>query len=532
MSILKNVATVGAATIVSRILGFVRDAMIASVLGTGLVADAFVVAFRLPNLIRRLFAEGSFNTVFVPLYARRLADEGEAGAARFARDVTSILAPVVCLVTLLAIVLSPWLVQALAVGFGVGTPKYDLTVTLTRLCFPYLAAMSLAGLLGGILAANRQFLVPALAPVMLNLVLVSVLLAITWSGLALSSLAGLALAAGVTVAGLCQLTLVAVGVARAGFGFRPGRPRLTPDVRQLMHLALPGMLAGGVTQINIVIGTTIASLQAGAVSYLYYADRVYQLPLGVVGIAIGLVLLPEIVHHIRRDRDDLALDSQNRSLEFAGLLIIPATIGLLVAAHPVVEVLFERGAFGPRDTDMTAEALEAYACGLPAFVMVKIFAPAYFARLDMHTPMWIGIGAMLVNVALSLVLFPRFGHVGIALGTTVAGWMNAGTLWWILMRRGEWRADGALETRLPRMFVAGLVMGAAVWLAGRGLDGWLGAENLLAVKIAALAGLVGGGVGVFALMALWLGAVDTAAILRATRRSAPAEPAVPDIPID
>eukprot|EP01037_Dinobryon_pediforme_P030419 gene30419-34495_t len=338
---------------------------------------------------------------------------------------------------------------------------------MTRLCFPYLAFMSLTGLLGSILSAHRRFLAPSFAPVLLNIVLIGTLLAIAAAGLGRSPQAGYWLSAGVSLAGLSQLAMVGAVVWRCGLGFRWQMPRITASVRQLTALALPGFLAGGVTQINIVIGTAIASLQSGAVAYLYYADRIYQLPLGVVGIAIGTVLLPELVHRIRIDRADLALDTQNRSLEFALLLTIPACIGLLIAAHPVVEVLFERGAFGPRDTDMTAVALAGFAVGLPAFVMVKVFTPTFFARLDMRTPMWIGILAVVVNTGLGLALFPILGHVGIALATSAAGWVNALMLWGVLLWRGEWRADGALEYRLPRTLAAGLGMGLAVWILAR-----------------------------------------------------------------
>ena len=533
MSLLKSFVTVGGATVASRILGFVRDAMIAGALGTGPVADAFVVAFRLPNLFRRLFAEGAFNSAFVPLYARSLKSEGEAGAARFAAEIASVLLILVSSVTALAMLIAPLLVDLLAVGFRADPAKFDLTVSFTRICFPYLACMSMAGLFGGILAAHDRFLLPSLAPVLLNLITIAALFVVFGAGLTRMPQSGLVLSVSVTVAGLAQVMLVVIGVWRAGLGFSWRLPRFTGSVRHLARLAVPGMLGGGVTQINIVIGTTIASMQAGAVSYLYYADRIYQLPLGIVGIAIGMVLLPEIVRRIRMDRDDLAIDSQNRSLELSMLLTIPAAIGLFVAARPIVEVLFEREAFGPRDTDMTSAALMGFALGLPAFVMVKVFSPAFFARLDMRTPMWIGIGVMLVNVAVSIALFPSLGHVGIALATSLAGWINAIALWAILVRRGEWRTDGPLETRLPRMLIAGLAMGLIVWVLGRVLEGWLGAENPLYIKMFALASLVATGVAGFAGIGLWIGAIDWHGLADALHREGPAERSgLPDVGFD
>ena len=519
--LLRNFMTVGGATLASRVLGFVRDTMIAAELGTGPVADAFFVAFRLPNLFRRLFAEGAFNSAFVPLYARTLEHEGEEAARGFARETFSMLLLTVATVSALAMIGAPWLVGALAPGFLDTGGKFDFTVFLTRLCFPYLACMSLTGLFSGLLNAHGRFFAAAMAPVLLNLVLIAVLLAIAASGRAQTSEAGVILSFGVAVAGLAQLGMVALAAVRAGYGFRLAPPRWTAGVARLARVGLPGLVAGGVTQINIAIGTVVASLQAGAVSYLYYADRVYQLPLGIVGIAIGVVLLPEVARTVRQDRHDLAFEAQNRALEFAAVLTLPAAVALVVAAHPIVEVLFERGAFGARDTAETARALAAYGAGLPAFVLVKVLSPAFFAREDTKTPMLIGIAVMIANVTLSVALFGAFGALAVALAATASGWLNAGLLFVVLMKRGHWRTDGEVERRLPRVLLAAVVMGAVVAVLGGALQPWMGAENPLATKILALGTLVGVGIGLFFAAAQAMGAVDLRDVVKLlTRRSA------------
>ncbi|MEJ1159665.1 murein biosynthesis integral membrane protein MurJ [Prosthecomicrobium sp. N25] len=525
MSLVRNFMSVGAATLASRVLGFLRDTLIAAALGTGPVADAFVVAFRLPNLFRRLFAEGAFNAAFVPLYARVLEAEGEGGARRFAADVLAVLLVAVLAFSGLAMLAAPGLVWVLAPGFAADPEKFGLATLLTRICFPYLAAMALIALMGGILNAHRRFLAAALAPVLLNLVLIAALLAALSAGLARTREAGIWLAAGVSLAGLAQLALVTVAVSRAGWAPRLVRPRWTPSVARLLRLAVPGAIAGGIAEINIVVGTMIASLSAGSVAFLYYADRVYQLPLGLVGVAVGTVLLPEIARQLRADREDLALAAQNRSLEFAAVLTLPAAVALVVAAQPIVEVLFERGAFGPQDTQATAEALLGFGYGLPAFVFVKVFAPGFFAREDTRTPMVVGAVSVAVNVALSLALYPVFEHVAIALATSAAGWVNALLLWGLLVRRGHWRADGELEHRLPRIAGAAAAMGVVVWLLADLLEGWTGAENPLPVKLGALALLCGSGFVVFFALAHLMGGVDLRRLraLVARERTAAAE---------
>ena len=385
-------------TLASRVLGFVRDMLIASVLGTGAVADAFFVAFRFPNLFRRLFAEGAFNAAFVPLFAKRLEGEGREAARSFAREALAALTAVLLILTAVAEITMPGLMYYIAPGFADTPDKYDLAVKLTRITFPYLLCVSLVALLSGMLNALHRFALAAFAPVLLNIVFIIVLGGLVMSGERNSPQAGEALAWAVFVGGVVQLLALVYGARREGMGLKLQRPRLTEGVRKLVVLAIPGIIAGGITQINILIGTIIATLQDKAVSWLYYADRIYQLPLGVVGIAIGIVLLPDLSRKLRAGDGDGAIDAKNRSLEFAMLLTLPAAVALVAAPEPIIRVLFERGAFTDADATATAAALAAFAVGLPAFVAIKVFSPGFFAREDTRTPMIYAGISVIVNI--------------------------------------------------------------------------------------------------------------------------------------
>lgn len=505
----RSFATVGGLTMISRVLGFVRDILIASALGSGAIADAFFVAFRFPNLFRRLFAEGAFNAAFVPLFAKRLHGEGTSEATSFAEESMSVLFFALVVFSLICIVAMPWLMLVLAPGFTTDPEKYDLAVLLTRIAFPYLLCMSLVALLSGILNSMHRYWAAAAAPILLNAVLIAAITLAIILGHAQTPAAGIILSIGVSVAGLAQFAMLWIAVGRTGLRLRLRRPRLTPGVKRLIHLGIPGLISGGITQINIAVGTIIASLQAGAVSYLYYADRLYQLPLGIVGIAIGVVLLPDLSRRLRAGDHQAAMDSQNRSVEFGLLLTLPAAVALAVAAEPIIRVLFERGAFLPADTAATAPALAAFAFGLPGFVLIKVFQPAFFAREDTKTPMRFAAVNMIVNVIGSLVLFYAFDrlgyhpHIGIALATSLAGWLNAAFLWAALVRTDEFSADRRLLRSLPLIILASAIMGAVLWLALGALAPYLSASAPIYVRFAALAGLVGtGGVVYFGIIML------------------------------
>jgi putative peptidoglycan lipid II flippase len=516
MSLLKNFATVGSATATSRVLGFVRDILIAAALGAGPVADAFFVAFRFPNLFRRLFAEGAFNSAFVPLFAKALEGEGDEAAKRFGEEALAVLLTALLVVTALAEIAMPVIMYVLAPGFVSDPEKYDLAVLLTRIAFPYLGLVSLVAFYSGVLNARGRFAVAAFAPALLNVVLIAALVVVFQYGYANHPAAGIVLSWATLVGGVLQLAAVGFAAARDGMRFRFRAPRLSPPVKRLWALAVPGVLAGGVTQINIVVGTMIASLIPGAVSYLYYADRIYQLPLGVVGIAIGIVLLPDLSRQLRSGRMDLVDHSQNRSLEFAMALTLPAAIALVVMANPIIAILFQRGSFDAADTVATAGALAAFAVGLPAFVLIKVFSPGFFAREDTRTPMIFAGIAVAVNIVLSLALFPFLAQVGIAIATSFAGWVNAALLAGTLSRRGQFAADALLRRRLPLLALASILMGICLYVAMLGAASALVDSNVL-VRIAAVGSLVAGGVVLFALFCHLTGAVDFRQSLKTIR---------------
>ncbi len=502
MALLRAAATVGGFTMASRVLGFVRDLVFAALLGAGPVADAFLVAFRLPNLFRRLFAEGAFASAFVPMFSARLQQEGRSAALAFAEEALAVLFAALLVFTVLAEAFMPLLVLALAPGFLDQPERFGPAVLFSRLTFPYLLCMALLAFFAGILNSFYRFAIPSAAPILLNIVLIAALaVSALWTGAP-----GLALAIGVCAAGFGQLALILWDMRRAGLRVRLRFPRLTRSVRRLLALLVPGTLSAGVLQINLLIGTMIASLlPTGAVAWLHYADRIYQLPLGVVGIALGTALLPRLSRTLRAGDSAGAADDMNRAVEVAMLLSLPAAAALLAMPGAVAGALFERGAFSPADTQATAAAIAAFAAGLPAFVLVRVLQPGFFARSDMRTPLRITIVAVALNTGLSLALFREFGHVGIAAATSAAAWANTAMLWMTLRRLGHCRADRRLVSRLPRAAAAAAVMAGAL-IAGLEVAGpWAAGGE--AARAGMLAALCGGGFAVFVLAALGLGAV-------------------------
>ncbi len=506
-ALLHAVATVGGITLISRVLGFLRDMLMAAVLGAGPLADAFLVAFKLPNFLRRLFAEGAFSAGFVPLFARLIEHDGRASARDFAEQVQALLALVLAVVVALGLLAMPWLVAALAPGFAGDGLRQASAIELSRITFVYILFIALVALYGGVLNALGRFAAAAAAPIVLNTVLLLALLA----SLALGGSAAHWLAWGVALAGAAQLAWLALALRRAGWILRLRRPRLTPEIRRLFGLILPGLLGAGVAQLSLFADVVFASLlPAGALSYLYYADRLAQLPLGVIGVAVGTALLPLLARQLRAGELAAAAASQNRAIELALLLTLPAAVGLAVLAEPIVTVLFARGAFDPAAASATAQALAAYALGLPAYVLIKVLAPGFFAREDTRTPVVLALWALAANVVLALALLGPLRHVGIALATALSAWLNAGLLAAGLWRRGLWRSDPRLGQRLPRIAAAAAGMALLVWQAER----WLAPLP----PALALAGAIGlGGAGFFALAQL-LGGLDGRALGRHLRR--------------
>ena len=482
--------TVGLWTLLSRVFGFVRDIMIAAYLGAGPVTDAFFVAFSLPNMFRRFFAEGAFNFAFVPIFAKK--HEAGEGAEQFARDAFWGMAALLLVFTGVAILAMPALVFAMASGFAQDA-RFEMAVEFGRVAFPYIFFISLTALLSGMLNAIGRFTAAAAAPVLLNVVFVAALLLAGWLGWPM----GPTLAWAVPVAGVAQLALLWVAVQRAGFAMRFQRPRLTPELKRLAVIAAPAVLAGGVVQINLLVGRQVASFTEKAVSWLNYADRLYQLPLGVVGIAVGVVLLPELSRRLRAGEAGAGQHAFNRGLEFALMLTLPSAVALAVIAQPLVSVLFGRGAWTEADTTATALALAVYAAGLPAFVLHKVLQPLYYARHDTKRPFQYAVASMLVNAAIAIGLMGVIGFVAAALATSAAAWIMVWQLWRGSRAMGqEASLDEQMRRRLWRIVLAAIVMGAVLHGLQWALAPWLGAGGVRYLALLAL--IVGGSVTYFA----------------------------------
>lgn len=513
MVLLRSIATVGGMTMVSRVFGFIRDVLIAGVLGAGPVADAFFVAFRFPNLFRSLFAEGAFTAAFVPIFAGILEADGEAKARRFAEQAFSVLLWMLLVFVVAVEIAMPFAIMVLAPGFGDDPAKFALAVTFSRIVFPYLLFISLVALVAGVLNSLGRFAAAAATPILLNLFMIA---AVLWLA-PHAETAGHALAWGVAAAGVGQFVWLMIACGRAGVWLRLRRPRLTPQVRTLLKRAVPVAVGAGIYQVNMMVNTMIASvLPSGAVSYLFYADRIHQLPIGVVGVAVGTALLPLLSRQLRAGQDAAAHHSQNRALEFAILLTLPAAAAMMVIAEPIITTLFQRGAFTAADADATAATLIAMAVGLPAYMLVKSLTPGYFARHDTKTPVKIAAVTVVLNIVLNLVLMWPLLYVGVALATSLSAWANAVLLGVILYRRGHLKIDARLRARLPRMVLATVTMAAALALLEWGFAGWLDGDH--GHRIAALAILVAGGLASFALCAQAFGAAGWADV-RALRRS-------------
>ncbi len=511
ISLMRSILTVGGWTLLSRGAGFARDMMMAAYLGAGPVADAFNVAFSLPNMFRRFFAEGAFNMAFVPMFAKKL-ESGE-DARGFASDAFSALTAVLLLFTLIGTLAMPWLVWAMASGFA-GDARFDMAVMFGQISFSYILFISLVALLSGVLNTYGHFTEAGFVPVLMNLMFIAAMGLAVYLGWDM----GLTLAWTVPVTGVAQLAFTWYSAHRLGFRLALRLPRWTPDLRRLAMIAAPAVLAGGVVQINLLIGRQVASYTEGAVSWLVYADRLYQLPLGVVGIAIGTVLLPDLSRRLRAGDAEGSRQSFNRGTEFALLLTVPAAVALVVIALPLTTVLYQRGAFGPDDAANTAMALAAYGLGLPAFVLHKVLQPLFYAREDTRSPFRYAVISMVVNVVFAVALAPVIGFLAAALATSVAGWIMVWQLWHGSRKMGEAaHLDARARRRLPRIFAAALAMGVVLYglviLLGPALgsDGW---------RYLALAGLTFGGMLAYFALGSLIGAFSLNDIKSAMRRKA------------
>ncbi len=519
MRLIKSTAIIASLTLFSRVLGLVRDTLMTRYLGAGPVTDALITAFKIPNTFRRIFAEGAFNAAFVPLYARRIEEEGNEEADGFASEALAALFVIVALLVIVFELTMPWTLNLFGIGldrvggeagaFPAGLAPYELAVLLAQITMPYLLLMSLTSLFSGILNTRHHFAVASFAPVLLNVVLIGVLAAMMKTGWNQAQLA-LFLCVGMAVSGFLQLWMVFWACRKAGVKIGFKRPRLTPGVRRLFILGVPGMLAAGITHINIMVSNSIATLQTSAASWLYWADRLYQLPLGMIGIAMGIALLPALSRRLRSGDEQGAKTSLNRAMEIAAFLTLPAAAALAAMPEFLVGGLFERGAFTASDTQATGMALRMFAFGLPAFVLIKVLTPAFFARENTKTPMLYAGMSAAINLVLGYILFVKLGFWGLAVATSIASWVNVFFLTRALLRNGNFKPDTSLLSRLPRIALASVLMGIFVWWLAQYFAPMLG-QGLL--KNYLLLGLVSGaGFVLYALAALGLRAYSPADI--------------------
>lgn len=525
MTLGRAIATVGGFTLVSRVAGFIRDIVLSAVLGSGAIADAFFVAFKLPNFFRRLFAEGAFSAAFVPLFARELQAGGHAAAIDFARQAQAALLVVLLPFCALLILAMPGVMALLAPGLANEPATFDLAVEFGRITFPYLLFIALTSLYGGVLNSLERFAHVAATPILLNLTLIAAVLGLT----PFLPNSGYAAALGVAVAGIVQWLWLLAACAREGVGLRLVRPRWSERVARLVKLATPVAIGGGVQQISVVLDVVWASLlPVGTISALYYADRIAQLPLGVVGVAIGTALLPLLARQLRAGETDSAMANQNRAIEVGLLFSLPAAVALWLLSEPIVRMLFERGRFGAEDTWRAAGALAAFAIGLPAFVLVKALTPGFFAREDTKTPLYIAVASIAANVALNLAFLfgTSLAHVGIALASSLSGWLNAVLLAAVLLLHRHWVPDGRLMSRASRMIAATLGMGGALWLVLMPLGPALARADLGGVL--ALLGLCVVGAAVYGMLGTLMGIVNLSELRGMMRRQPGLRSAAPD----
>ena len=520
MSLIRSTGIIGGLTMVSRIFGFVRDMLLARVLGAGLAADAYQLAFRLPNTFRRLFAEGAFSVAFVPMFSRKLVEEdGEAKAERFSEDVLSVFLWVLLAFSSIAIMLMPAIVWLLADDFAEIPGKFDLAVLLSRLTFPYLFFISLVSLLTGILNSRSRFGPGAFAPVLFNLTLIGGII-LGWhlrGPTGDDRIVVLVLSVAVSLSGLVQLIYLWWRVRREGFRLEIRRPRFTPDVRELGRVILPATFGAGIYQLSQLIDTYFATaLPQGSLTLLAMGDRLNQMPLGIVGIALGTAILPMLSRHIMTDDRAGAARIQSNAVDLAMLLTLPAAAALWVCAPAFVYGFFVGGRFTPADGAITVNIVRALVAGLPAYVLIKIFQPAFFARKDTRTPVYVAAAALTLNVVLILLLIEPYGIVGLAAATAGSAWINAGSLYFLLHRRDHFRLQAALIGRIARQIVSTVLMSLALWWLVRAFAGSF--TGSVWERAIAIVTLVVAGLAVYAVAGYATGALDRERLAPLLRR--------------
>ncbi|MCB1230307.1 MAG: murein biosynthesis integral membrane protein MurJ [Verrucomicrobiae bacterium] len=510
---LRNLFNLSGLTLVSRVLGLIRDMMVLHFLGTGPASAAWMVAFRFPNLFRRVFGEGAFNSAFVPMYSGRLEESGEEVADRFGSKTLSLMFVILSVTCVIAFIFMEPITKIQMLGSPEET--YELAVTLSRITVVYLIFVCLMAAFSGILNSRGSFAPPAIAYIMLNVVFIAGLsLVATRTGNPEYVLSWC-----VVVAGVIQLAIVVIAALRRGATFRPVKPHIDGDMKRLGALMGPGLVSAGVQQLNLIVGFAVASYQTGAIPFLYTADRVNQLPLGIIGIAFGVILLPEITKHLRGERHAQARRTMAQGIEFSLMISLPAMVALIAIPEAIINGLFHSGKFTSEDVHQTGLALAAFSLGSPAYILVRVLQPGYYAREDTKTPMRFTIITALVNTALCVPLFLLMKHVGCALATSIAGWVNVALLFFGLKKLGFIELIPGFTTRLLRMLLSSALMGAAVWWIAKFAEPWLYADSrilrLTSVMIVAMIGLL-----VYLVFVL-LTRVTTIAELKARFRRAP-----------
>lgn len=519
MNLTRALGSVGGLTLASRVLGLVRDTLFARFIGASFASDAFLIAFRLPNMFRALFAEGAFAAVFVPMFNHKVAAKDGGGlkdGVSFAEDALSVLLPVLIVMTIVMEIAAWPVTWLLSGGFNdASADQFAFAVELSRITFPYLLFISLVSLLGGILNSLHRFWVNAAAPILLNLTLIAALL-LFHSHEPLFTARNQAIA--VTVSGALQLLWLVYACRKAGIVLRLKLPRLNPDVKKLLSLIWPAAAGAGAVQINLVVSTALAAtlLPEGSVSYIYYADRLNQLPLGLIGIGLGTVLLPTISRHLGRGEEAEAMATQNRGMELALFLTLPATVALIVCGVPIIAALFQHGRFTAVDSLFTAQALAAFSIGLPSYILVKVLTPGYYARSDTKTPVRYATVSMVVNLVLNLAFIKPLGHMGPPLATAIASTVNVVLLYRTLAKRGQFVADAQLRRRTPRLVAAALLMGGVMWFLDVVFEPYVVGTSV--ERWSALVVLVGAGGLVYAAATVVTGAVRVAELKRLLRR--------------
>lgn len=482
-------------TLFSRIFGYVRDMVIAIVFGATGMTDAFFVAFRIPNLFRRMFAEGAFSLAFVPVFSEYREQQSKEELKSLADHTAGALTLILFVITVIGILLAPWIIRLFAPGFEPGSDRYVLAVDMLRITFPYLLFISLTALAAGILNSFSRFAIPAFTPVLLNLSLIGAALLLAPR----MDEPVMALAWGVFIAGIVQLAIQIPALARIGLLPRIKFRRNHPGVRKITNLMLPALFGSSVAQINILINTLIASLLiTGSISWLYYSDRFVELPLALFGVAIGTVILPKLSRDHSNEATAPFSDTLRWAMRLTLLLAIPAMVGLIMLARPILITLIQYGAFNANDAFMAALSLMAYALGVPAFMLVKILAPGFYSRQDTRTPVRIGIIAVITNISLNIIIvLPWYlgghfaPHAGLALATALAGYMNAGLLYRGLRKEDVLKVQDGHTLILPRILIAGLLMGALLYYltpAAASWHGWAAAERALNLSGLIIAG--------------------------------------------